>query len=106
MRHQYQFRIIILGEKETRLLSRILIILNRINLKINHINVSRNESKNIENIQFQYILDLECREEQLIKIKKLIEKLIGIIHVYYSKIEDKNSRKNSWKKVDLPLATS
>ncbi|WP_185872289.1 acetolactate synthase [Blattabacterium cuenoti] len=101
-----QFRIIILGEKETRLLSRILIILNRKNLKTNHINVSSNENKNTGIIQFQYVLDLECQEEQLIKIKKLIEKLIGIIHVYYSKIEEKNSRKNLWKKIDLPLATS
>ncbi|ACY40555.1 hypothetical protein BLBBGE_555 [Blattabacterium sp. (Blattella germanica) str. Bge] len=103
---KHQFRIIILGERETRLLSRILIILNRRNLKTNHINVSSNENETIGKVQFQYVLDLECQEEQLIKVKKLIEKLIGIIHVYYSKIEEKNSRKNSWKKIDLPLATS
>ncbi|WP_185852223.1 acetolactate synthase [Blattabacterium cuenoti] len=101
---KYQFRIIILGEKETRLLSRILILLNRRNLKTNHINVSsNNENKTISNLQ--YVIDLECKEEQLFKIKKLIEKLIGIIHVYYYKLEEKNSIRNSWKKVDLPLAT-
>ncbi|WP_185853411.1 acetolactate synthase [Blattabacterium cuenoti] len=98
---KHQFRVIILGERETRLLSRILILLNRRNLKTNHINVSSNET--IGNVQ--YVLDLECQEEQLIKVKKLIEKLIGIIHVYSSRIEEKNSRKNSWKKIDLPLAT-
>ncbi|WP_185859390.1 acetolactate synthase [Blattabacterium cuenoti] len=101
---KHQFRVIILGERETRLLSRILIILNRRNLKTNHINVSNNENETIGNVQ--YVLDLECKEEQLIKVKKLIEKLIGIIHVYYFRIEEKNSRKNSWKKIDLPLATS
>ncbi|WP_185861345.1 ACT domain-containing protein [Blattabacterium cuenoti] len=100
---KHKFRIIILGEKEIRLLSRILIILNRRNLKTNHINVSNNENGTISNIQ--YIIDLECKEEQLFKIKKLIEKLIGIIHVYYSKLEKLNSRKNSCKKIDLPLAT-
>ncbi|WP_185866090.1 acetolactate synthase [Blattabacterium cuenoti] len=103
---KHKFRVIILGERETRLLSRILIILNRRNLKTNHINVnvSSNENETIGNVQ--YVLDLECKEEQLIKVKKLIEKSIGIIHVYYSRIEEKNSRKNSWKKIDLPLATS
>ncbi|WP_185858598.1 acetolactate synthase [Blattabacterium cuenoti] len=102
---KHQFRIIILGEKETRLLSRILVILNRRNLKTHHINVSNN-NKNESIVHFQYVLDLECKEEQLVKVKKLIEKLIGIIHVYCSKIEEKNSRKNTWKKIDLPLATS
>ncbi|AFJ90540.1 acetolactate synthase [Blattabacterium sp. (Blaberus giganteus)] len=99
---KHQFRIIILGEgeKETRLLSRILIILNRRNLKTNHINVSNhNENETINNVQ--YIVDLECKEEQLFKITKLIEKLIGIIHVYYYNLKEKNS----WKKIDLPLAT-
>lgn len=101
---KYQFRIIILGEKETRLLSRILIILNRRNMKTNHINVSsNNKNETINNVQ--YVLDLECKEEQLFKIKKFIEKLIGIIHVYYYKLEGKDLRKNSWKKMDLPLAT-
>ncbi|QIK16884.1 acetolactate synthase [Blattabacterium sp. DPU] len=101
---KHQFRIIILGEKDTRLLSRILIILNRKNIKTNHINVSNhNDNKTISNIR--YILDLEEPEEQLLKIKKLIEKLIGIIHVYYYKLEEKNSRKNSWKRMDLPLVT-
>ncbi|WP_185857395.1 acetolactate synthase [Blattabacterium cuenoti] len=103
---KYQFRIIILGEKETRLLSRILILLNRRNLKTNHINVnvsSNNKNETIRNVQ--YLIDLECKEEQLFKIKKLIEKLIGIIHVYYYRLEEKNSRRNSWKKMDLPLAT-
>ncbi|WP_185862206.1 acetolactate synthase [Blattabacterium cuenoti] len=102
---KHQFRIIILGEKETRLLSRILVILNRRNLKTCHINVSNN-NKNETIGHIQYILDLECKEEQLIKVKKLIEKLIGIIHVYYSKIGEKNSIKNSWKKINFPLATS
>ncbi|WP_185869116.1 acetolactate synthase [Blattabacterium cuenoti] len=101
-----KFKIVILGEKETRLLSRILILLNRRNLRINHINVSFNEKKIIENAYCQYIINLECQEKQLIKVKKLVEKLIGIVHVYYSKIEAKNSEKNSWKKIDLPLATS
>ncbi|WP_185849303.1 acetolactate synthase [Blattabacterium cuenoti] len=101
---KHQFRIIILGEKETRLLSRILIILNRRNLKTNHIHVSsNNENETMSNIQ--YIVDIECQEEQLFKIKKLIEKLIGIIHVYYSKLEKQNSIKSLWKKIDLPLAT-
>ncbi|WP_185869686.1 acetolactate synthase [Blattabacterium cuenoti] len=100
-----QFRIIILGENETRLLSRILILLNRRNFKTNHINVSNNiVNGTIGNCQ--YVLDLECNEDQLIKVKKLIEKLIGIIHVYYSKIEGKNYKNNSWKKINLPLATS
>ncbi|WP_185867217.1 acetolactate synthase [Blattabacterium cuenoti] len=99
-----QFRIIILGEKETRLLSRILIILNRRNIKTNHINVSsNNDNEAINNVQ--YVLDLECKEDELFKIKKLIEKLVGIIHVYYSKLEEENSIKNPWKKMDLPLAT-
>ncbi|WP_185864534.1 acetolactate synthase [Blattabacterium cuenoti] len=99
---QNKFRIIILGEDDTRLLSRILIILNRRNLKTNHINVSIDRSKS----HFQHIIDLESKEKELIKVKKLIEKLIGVIHVYYYKIENKNSKKNSWKKIDLPLATS
>ncbi|WP_185858030.1 acetolactate synthase [Blattabacterium cuenoti] len=96
-----QFRIIILGEKEIRLLSRILIILNRRNLKTSHINVSNN-NENINNIH----IDLECKEEQLFKIKKFIEKLIGIIHVYYYKLENQNSRHTSCKKMNLPLATT
>ncbi|WP_185850454.1 acetolactate synthase [Blattabacterium cuenoti] len=99
---KHKFRIIILGENDTRLLSRILIILNRRNLKTNHINVYND--KNSSN--FQHLLDLESKEEELIKIKKLIDKLIGVIHVNYYKIEEKNSRKNSWKRIDLPLATS
>ncbi|AGW86301.1 Acetolactate synthase small subunit [Blattabacterium sp. (Nauphoeta cinerea)] len=102
---KHQFRIIILGEKETRLLSRILIILNRINLKTNHINASSNNDKKTISNDVQYVVDLECEEEQLFKIKKLIEKLIGIIHVYYYKLKDKNSRKNSCKKMDFPLVT-
>ncbi|ACX83720.1 acetolactate synthase small subunit [Blattabacterium sp. (Periplaneta americana) str. BPLAN] len=103
---KHQFRIIILVENQIRLLSRILVILNRRNLKINHINVSHNENDPIDMDNVQYILDLECHEEQLIKLTKLIEKLIGIIHVYSFKIKEKNSRENSWKQIDLPLATS
>jgi len=99
---KHKFRIIILGENDTRLLSRILIILNRRNLKTSHINVFND--KNSSN--FQHFLDLESKEEELIKVKKLIDKLIGVIHVFYYKIEEKNSRKNSWKRIDLPLATS
>ncbi|WP_185871718.1 acetolactate synthase [Blattabacterium cuenoti] len=103
---KHQFRIIILGEgkKETRLFSRILIILNRRNLKTNHINVSSHDDSETLNDVQQYIIDLECNNGQLFKIKKLIEKLIGIIHVYYYKLEEKNSWKK-WKKMDLPLAT-
>jgi hypothetical protein len=67
-------------------------------------NVSSNhENETISNVQ--YILDLECQEEQLFKIKKLIEKLIGVIHVCYYKLEKQSSIKNTCKKVDLPLAT-
>ncbi|WP_341658614.1 acetolactate synthase [Blattabacterium cuenoti] len=89
---KHQFRIIILGEKETRLLSRILLIFNRKNIKTDHINVSsKNEDEPISNIQ--YVIDLKCQEEQLLKIKKLIEKLIGIIHVYYYKLEEKIQKK-------------
>ncbi|WP_185851647.1 acetolactate synthase [Blattabacterium cuenoti] len=100
----HQFRIIILGENQTRLLSRILILLNRKNLKMTHINVSNHH--NINNAQS--ILDLECNEEQLIKVTKSIEKLIGIIHVCFFKKKEKktNTRENSWKKIDFPLATS
>lgn len=104
---KHQFRIIILVENQIRLLSRILVLLNRRNLKINHINVSNNNgngSLDMDNVQ--YIIDLECHEEQLIKLTKLIEKLIGIIHVYSFKIKEKNSREKSWKQIDLPLATS
>ncbi|WP_231840112.1 acetolactate synthase [Blattabacterium cuenoti] len=90
---KHQFRIIILGEKETRLLSRILLIFNRKNIKTDHINVSskKNEDDPISNIQ--YVIDLKCPEEQLLKIKKSIEKLIGIIHVYYYKLEEKIQKK-------------
>ncbi|WP_341659027.1 acetolactate synthase [Blattabacterium cuenoti] len=89
---KHQFRIIILGEKETRLLSRILLIFNRKNIKTDHMNVSsKNEDEAISNIQ--YVIDLKCKEEQLLKIKKLIEKLIGIIHVYYYKLEEKIQKK-------------
>ncbi|WP_244270734.1 acetolactate synthase [Blattabacterium cuenoti] len=89
---KHQFRIIILGEKETRLLSRILIIFNRKNIKTDHINVSsKNEDDPVSNIQ--YVIDLKCPEEQLLKIKKSIEKLIGIIHVYYYKLEEKIQKK-------------
>ncbi|WP_185860791.1 acetolactate synthase [Blattabacterium cuenoti] len=97
---KHQFRIIILGEKETRLLSRILILFNRRNMKPNHINVSSNNKNETIN-HVQSVIDLECKEEQLFKIKKLIEKLIGIIHVYYYKLEEKKS----WKKMEIPLAT-
>ncbi|WP_341665709.1 acetolactate synthase [Blattabacterium cuenoti] len=90
---KHQFRIIILGEKETRLLSRILLIFNRINIKTDHMNVvySKNENETISNIQ--YVIDLKCKEEQLLKIKKSIEKLIGIIHVYDYKLEEKIQNK-------------
>ncbi|WP_185873917.1 ACT domain-containing protein [Blattabacterium cuenoti] len=98
-----QFRIIILGENQIRLLSRILIIFNRKNIKINYINFSNYENETIDN--FKYIIDLECFEEQLMKITKLIEKLIGIINVYFSKKITKPSRENSWKKINFPLAT-
>ncbi|WP_185866659.1 acetolactate synthase [Blattabacterium cuenoti] len=103
---KHQFRIIIVVENQIRLLSRILVLLNRRNLKINHINVSNHENETIDMDNVQYIIDLECHEEQLIKLTKLIEKLIGIIHIYSFKIKEKNSRENSWKKIDFPLATS
>ncbi|WP_238784866.1 ACT domain-containing protein [Blattabacterium cuenoti] len=94
---KHQFRIIILGEKETRLLSRILLIFNRKNIKTDHINVSsKNEDEPISNIQ--YVIDLKCQEEQLLKIKKSIEKLIGVIHVYYYKLEEKIQKKIYGKK--------
>ncbi|WP_341652802.1 acetolactate synthase [Blattabacterium cuenoti] len=94
---KHQFRIIILGEKETRLLSRILLIFNRINIKTDHINVSsKNEDESISNIQ--YVIDLKCKEEQLLKIKKSIEKLIGIIHVYYYKLKAKIQKKTYGEK--------
>ncbi|WP_341653011.1 acetolactate synthase [Blattabacterium cuenoti] len=96
MKHKY--RIIILGEKETRLLSRIILIFNRKNIKTNHMNVSsKNENEPISNI-IQYVIDLKCQKEQLLKIKKSIEKLIGIIHVYYYKLEEKIQKKTYGKK--------
>ncbi|WP_341655840.1 acetolactate synthase [Blattabacterium cuenoti] len=95
---KHQFRIIILGEKETRLLSRILIRFNRINIKTDHINVvsSKNENETISNIQ--YVIDLKCKKEQLLKIKKSIEKLIGIIHVYDCKLEERIQNKTYGEK--------
>ncbi|WP_341657810.1 acetolactate synthase [Blattabacterium cuenoti] len=94
---KHQFRIIILGEKETRLLSRILLIFNRKNIKTDHINVSsKNEDEPISNIQ--YVIDLKCKKKQLLKIKKSIEKLIGIIHVYYYKLEEKIQKKTYGEK--------
>ncbi|BBA17025.1 acetolactate synthase [Blattabacterium cuenoti] len=84
-----KFRIIILGEKETRLLSRILIIFNRKNIKTDHINISNKNKKKPIDTNNQYVIDLKCKEDQLFKIKKLIEKLIGIIHVYSYKLKEK-----------------
>ncbi|WP_238784459.1 acetolactate synthase [Blattabacterium cuenoti] len=105
---------IILGENQIRLLSRMLVILNRKNLKISHINVSNhitkknngvNNNESIDNNTHQYVIDLECNEEQLIKVTKSIEKLIGIIHVYFFKKKENKPREKSWKEIDFPLAT-
>ncbi|WP_185868564.1 acetolactate synthase [Blattabacterium cuenoti] len=79
---QKKFRIRVVGENDNRLLSRILIILNRKNLKILYIHGDMNIKNNLKN-EHQYIIDLECFKEQLIQIKKLIEKLIGIICISY-----------------------
>ncbi|WP_185851063.1 acetolactate synthase [Blattabacterium cuenoti] len=92
---KHQFRIIILGENEIRLLSKILILLNRKNLKINYVSASSHDS--MENSK--YVIDLECIDYKLIQLKKLIEKLIGITHVYFYNIKE-----NYRKKIDLSLA--
>ncbi|WP_185865084.1 acetolactate synthase [Blattabacterium cuenoti] len=78
----HKFRLVIIGENEIRLLNRILILISRRNLKINYINVSK---KKFENNINEYLLDLECKKNQLIKLNKLINQLIGISHTYYYK---------------------
>ncbi|WP_185870575.1 acetolactate synthase [Blattabacterium cuenoti] len=108
---KHKFRIIILGgENQTRLLSRILLLFNRRNLKMTQINVSNSNYHEsiIDNnaAASRYVIDLKCHEGQLIKVTKSIEKLIGIIHVYFFKKKEKNTREHSWKKIDFPIATS
>ncbi|WP_185882997.1 acetolactate synthase [Blattabacterium cuenoti] len=87
MNNNSQFRIRILGENNIRLLSRILIIVNRKNLKINYINMEKYEI--IQNKCNRYILDLECKKTEIIQLKKLTEKLIGIIDVSFLEKEKK-----------------
>ncbi|WP_185877432.1 acetolactate synthase [Blattabacterium cuenoti] len=84
----HKFRMIILVEDEIRLLTRIIILLSRRNLKINYINVS---TKNESNYTNQYILDVECSLNKLIKIKKIIKKIIGIIYINLYEIKKNNS---------------
>ncbi|WP_185882480.1 acetolactate synthase [Blattabacterium cuenoti] len=90
------FRIIIFGHNENRLLIRILIILEKRNLKLTYIQVSYKDDN--KHIGQSIIIDIKCLEEQLIKIIKLIKNLIGIIHV-----DIKNNSKKSWKLVNLNI---
>ncbi|WP_185873367.1 acetolactate synthase [Blattabacterium cuenoti] len=78
------FIIIILLEDNIGLLIRIIIILNRKNLKINYMNISKKKYKKF--YINQYILNLECKIEDLIKLKKTISNLIGVHNIFYKKI--------------------
>ncbi|WP_185872979.1 acetolactate synthase [Blattabacterium cuenoti] len=96
------FRILIFGDNEKKLLIRILIILEKRNLQITFIQVKYTTTyivdDNNNNIGQLIMIDLECLEEQLKKIIKLIRNLIGIIH-----IDIKINSKKSWKLVNIPL---
>ncbi|WP_185877950.1 acetolactate synthase [Blattabacterium cuenoti] len=79
---EIDFSIKILIEDNIGLLIRILILLNKRNLKINYMNVSKKKYKKY-NLN-QCILHLKCEKKQLIKLKKIINKLIGVYSIFYN----------------------
>lgn len=64
----------------SRLLSRILILFNRRNLKITGMTFLIIEKNNLQ----QYSIDLECLETQIAHLIKQIEKIIGVNKAFYN----------------------
>lgn len=89
-----EFRIEIIGENEIRILSRILIILNRRNIKIDYIKTNKTNKTNIK-----YIIDFKYDNNKLIKIVKSIKKIIGIINICCYKIKEKKFKKLDTQKI-------
>lgn len=73
------FRITILADNLSRLISRILVVFNRRNLTIKSMNVSQGETPGV----LYYTIDLECIEEQINQLVNQIEKLIGVSRAFY-----------------------
>ncbi|XCI74925.1 MAG: ACT domain-containing protein [Flavobacteriales bacterium] len=78
-----KFRIMILADDLSRLLSRILIIFNRRNLTIKNMNICQGVTPEV----LRYTIDLECIDNQIDQLIKQIEKLIGVNYIFYYQAE-------------------
>lgn len=74
-----KIKIIISADDLSRLLARILIVFNRRNLLLESIKVYKIKESDI----FKYIICLKCLNNQISNLIKQIEKLIGVIEVFY-----------------------
>lgn len=79
------FKIMILADKSSRLISRIIVIFNRRNFLIKNINIKYSKDSN----NLYYNIGIECNDDQILNIIKQIEKLIGVIKVFYHNSENR-----------------